>query len=271
MPRLESKRLGKRRRTGPITRSRSTALRRQRTQSLGRVQIRSRLSGLALPTVYVARHVYSTWIELNARTTSGITTVSIKRFRANNVYDPDYSGVGGQPRGRDELSVHYNKYVVLQSRIDATPIYQGTTPVVKGYTGIKTHRYILDTNDPLQMNNANKKAADFIENGMKMNKSIYLTQSNAHGANQGRHTIKSYFSGTRAFGKGWTKEPDYWMKIDEAEATTAMNPDVKKNYYFSVWAMNDPAQGDDHNVTVKYRVNVTYIVKWFDRKALVAS
>lgn len=35
-----------------------------------------------------------------------------QKFRMNSIYDPDYSGVGHQPMGHDELSVLYNKYRV---------------------------------------------------------------------------------------------------------------------------------------------------------------
>ncbi len=41
-------------------------------------------------------------------------------FRANSIYDPDYSGVGHQPLGRDQFANIYNYYVVLRSRCKFT-------------------------------------------------------------------------------------------------------------------------------------------------------
>lgn len=43
-------------------------------------------------------------------------------FRANSIYDPDYSQVGHQPYGHDTLATIYNHYVVDRARITVTPI-----------------------------------------------------------------------------------------------------------------------------------------------------
>lgn len=40
-------------------------------------------------------------------------------WRANGIYDPNYTGAGGQPLGRDELDVLYSKYCVVSSRCRA--------------------------------------------------------------------------------------------------------------------------------------------------------
>jgi len=41
-------------------------------------------------------------------------------FRGNSLYDPDYTGVGGQPYGHDQWSTIYASYIVLRSRIRVT-------------------------------------------------------------------------------------------------------------------------------------------------------
>lgn len=41
-------------------------------------------------------------------------------FRANSVYDPDYTGAGHQPYGFDQLSAIYNHYEVISSYITVT-------------------------------------------------------------------------------------------------------------------------------------------------------
>lgn len=48
---------------------------------------------------------------------AGIGALGTYVFRANSIYDPNYTGVGHQPRGRDEWALFYNKYVVLGSKI----------------------------------------------------------------------------------------------------------------------------------------------------------
>lgn len=42
-------------------------------------------------------------------------------FRLNSIYDPDYTGVGHQPYGRDNLAAIYNHYVVDSAVITVTP------------------------------------------------------------------------------------------------------------------------------------------------------
>jgi hypothetical protein len=39
------------------------------------------------------------------------------QFRANSIYDPDLTGIGHQPRGRDQLALLYEKYCVIGSKI----------------------------------------------------------------------------------------------------------------------------------------------------------
>jgi hypothetical protein len=38
-------------------------------------------------------------------------------FRANSIYDPDLTGIGGQPMGRDQFEVVYDHYTVIGSRM----------------------------------------------------------------------------------------------------------------------------------------------------------
>lgn len=48
------------------------------------------------------------------------TGMSYYSYRANSIYDPNYSGVGHQPRGYDELAPFYRKYEVVRSAIQIT-------------------------------------------------------------------------------------------------------------------------------------------------------
>lgn len=44
-------------------------------------------------------------------------TLPIQRFRANSIYDPDYTGAGHQPLGHDQWAQFYTSYVVTSSKI----------------------------------------------------------------------------------------------------------------------------------------------------------
>lgn len=45
-------------------------------------------------------------------------------FRANSIFDPNYTGAGHQPIGHDEWAVFYNKYAVVKSTIKASFVSQ---------------------------------------------------------------------------------------------------------------------------------------------------
>jgi len=71
-------------------------------------------SGMPLARTTNLRYCDS--ITLNS--TSGV--LGRRLFRANSVFDPDYSGTGHQPMGFDQWALLYNHYVVKGSKITVT-------------------------------------------------------------------------------------------------------------------------------------------------------
>lgn len=65
--------------------------------------------GSPIPDRFVTKMKYS---GLYALTTAGVAVPAYHLFRLNSIFDPDYTGVGHQPLGHDELTPLYNKYVV---------------------------------------------------------------------------------------------------------------------------------------------------------------
>jgi hypothetical protein len=57
---------------------------------------------------------YATRITLNP----GVSTVGVHVFEANGMYDPDITGVGGQPRGFDQFMLLYDHFLVTHAAID---------------------------------------------------------------------------------------------------------------------------------------------------------
>jgi len=53
----------------------------------------------------------------NVDLASASSALHVYSFRANSIYDPDLTGIGHQPMGRDLWSAQYNHYIVLGSRI----------------------------------------------------------------------------------------------------------------------------------------------------------
>jgi len=70
---------------------------------------------VGFPLKYTCKLRYTDTIYLNAPNDG----VASHAFRANNIYDPDYTGGGHQPRHFDILAEMYDKYTVIGSRITA--------------------------------------------------------------------------------------------------------------------------------------------------------
>lgn len=231
---------------------------------------RNKIPRQPLPSSYVCQLVYSDAVTLTPTTdVNSNTKIDFHVFRANNIYDPNYSGGTHQPRGRDDLAAHYQKYCVLSSYIEARPILN-TESHVKGYTGVHLSKKVTDIAHPMQMALRTINVRDILEGPFKYNKVLRITRDNAIGAGPNTISSKCAFNGTRAFGKGWTKDTDFQMDMEEFEPTNANPPDQKKNYYFYLWAINEPTSGT-HSQATHFRVTIKYIVKFFDRKAFSVS
>lgn len=68
---------------------------------------------------------YSTSFNLGA----AVGAVSTYVFRANDLFDPDFTGTGHQPMGFDQLMLWYNHFCVIRARIKVTFKNYGTTTV----------------------------------------------------------------------------------------------------------------------------------------------
>jgi hypothetical protein len=66
------------------------------------------------PASIVRRLRYSTTVSM--ATTSGAITFT-QVFRANDLFDPDFTGTGHQPMGFDQLMTWYNHFCVVSAKI----------------------------------------------------------------------------------------------------------------------------------------------------------
>lgn len=69
---------------------------------------------LGMPNQNVVQLRYCTSVTLSDAI-GGV--LDLHAFSANSIYDPDVTGVGHQPMGRDQWEIFYNHYRVLSSRI----------------------------------------------------------------------------------------------------------------------------------------------------------
>lgn len=104
---------------GRSGRSRSAKFRRRKIYRVKRRYLRRKRLPLGFPQSYTARLKYVTTIDLNP---DGATHFDEHLFRANDLRDPDYSGVGHQPKSFDEYMALYRHFTVIGSKIKVTPL-----------------------------------------------------------------------------------------------------------------------------------------------------
>lgn len=105
------------------TRGKKYARSKKKTSSYGRRRGYIKKVGVPRPTVAfprtrLVRHVYYDNVTIPAPQAAG--SPSTYGFRANSMYDPNYSGGGHQPMYYDQMSAIYTKYQVIASFIEVT-------------------------------------------------------------------------------------------------------------------------------------------------------
>lgn len=107
--------------------SQSSKRKKMRTQGLS-LSARYAPSGVGKQNIVSMR--YSDAFQLTS--TGGIINEYI--FRANSIHDPNFTGVGHQPMGHDQMATLYTKYIVLGSKITVQVhgINTGTEGIMTG-------------------------------------------------------------------------------------------------------------------------------------------
>jgi len=70
------------------------------------------------PNTKIVRHKYVENIQFPGGSSAG--TPATYQYRANSMYDPNYTGVGHQPLFRDQMAAQYNYYTVISSYFKIT-------------------------------------------------------------------------------------------------------------------------------------------------------
>lgn len=68
------------------------------------------------------------YVETNSYN-AGVGSFSENIFRANGIFDPNYTGGGHQPSNRDSWAARYDRYTVLSSKITVTWVPTTSTPL----------------------------------------------------------------------------------------------------------------------------------------------
>ncbi len=225
----------------------------------GRQKKRARTLTLATPIVSKSRPMangfnrqttvklkYTQLVSLDA----GLASGTYNTFRANSIYDPDYSGVGGvQPLGTDQWSAIYNKYTVEACSIRAQPVPVDTSNVIPGAYALIAHNEIADM--PLSHGIA---ALSEQPNRSKVKICGGVASSyTAADMPSVQHKIDL---------KRWLGRP----LNDDDIGSTSTNPTTSVLYSLvqSSVASNDPG-------AVNFLVTIEYTVKFHDLKVLASS
>lgn len=185
---------------------------------------------------------YHTNITLNP----GVGTSAIHLFRADSVYDPDYSGVGHQPLGFNQFETLYNHYCVIGAKLTAR--YTSPTSTVSSGTalatvGIQRSTTLISDLDTL------------IERRDHATK--IMTNSNAGQV----CTLVKYYSPKKVH--GWTNLGS------SAETRTPISTNPSDEAYFAVGLSPISSTYDTGGTTVS--ITIDYIVKFMERADLLQS
>lgn len=102
---------------------------RSRKRSAPRPKVLARSAnqvGFPMPKLVITSHKYVAQVQINPG--AGVTGSYL--FRANDLYDPDYTGTGHQPLGFDQMMVFYDHFKVLGSSIRVAYTPTGTASIV---------------------------------------------------------------------------------------------------------------------------------------------
>lgn len=189
----------------------------------------------------IVKHKYVQRIEANPSAGSIYTYV----FSANGLYDPDISGVGGQPIAFDQMTPLYDHYVVIGSKItvDFTSRNEETTNCVVGVA-------IRDTSS------VSSSAEIYMENPSCK----YKMLQSAQGGATSRRIVQKV-------------SPHKWLgrskplTDDDLRGTSSANPAETVDYHLFIQPF--PAAGDPGPIDVL--IALEYIAVWTEPKPLARS
>lgn len=198
--------------------------------------------GLGMPNAFITKLRYSE--------TKLMSTFPYQEqiYRANSLFDPDQSGSGSQPLYRDELSAIYESYVVYASNIDVQFLQTTNTG---GNAFIKAGVY------PLPFDSG---TAVGLQAGTERDGCVFgLLGPNSGG--DGILNLSNYIYITQNHG----------LKKSESEDTQFLSASGGNPPSESFWHIFAGSLDGGSVVNIFSVVNITYYVKFFNKKAVARS
>lgn len=209
----------------------------------------SRLPMGVFPKTTVVKLQYVTAVSLNP-TYSTQQEWAYHYFRAHSIHDPDYTGIGHQPRGHDELASHYSRYHVLSS----------TCHVKVGSAGTATQDQVIvalniDKDATAPPGYANDQWSQLENQGTSW---VYCADGD--GA-IGVKSLTKRYNAKQYFGSIWDAE--------DTGSSFGTNPN--RNVYFRLGAISADATTTSAPTRVNCVVSITYVVELSGRLDIVSS
>lgn len=173
------------------------------------------------------------------------TGIAVNVFRGNSVFDPDFTGVGSQPLGRDQWTAFYRRYRVLASKV--------TFKVSSLDTADSQVMFIT----PLNTNTILSSRERYLE--QERTKTSIL--STTTGQNRG---VLTYYMDTAKI-RGVSKQAI--RNVNDYSASSGSNPILE--FYWHVGILDTSSLVD--SIQSDIFVTVEYFVEFFDRETLDRS
>lgn len=187
------------------------------------------------------KHRYSTFFSLNP----GVGVSADRIFMANGMYDTDVSGTGHQPYGYDQMSLQYNQWTVLRSKITVT-VYNNQSGLLPFWLAIA----LRDDNAPIVTDPETLRE----QPGLVM-KLVSPQAGNSLGVVTQSFDTKSFFN---------VKDP---LGDSNLEGGTAIDPGEKA--YFHV--LMCPQNGTDDLASNVINVDIEFTATWTGVRVLPQS
>jgi len=182
---------------------------------------------------------YCTEIQL----VESLGTLDLHAFRANGIWDPDVTGTGHQPLGRDQWTDFYNHYKVIGSKIHVTCIgmdHTSAVPVVQG----------LYVSDDLTVPTSWTTLA---ESGRGTYNTVDVVSTDK------THLSASFTTSTFFKNQG----------VNQSQLGSAVGTDPTEQAYYIIYCQ----AGDEASSFAirRYNVTIDYLVQWSEPKDLPQS
>lgn len=200
----------------------------------------------AFPSTFTTRLKYVEVVELDCE---ALGAPKQYNFRANSIYDPNLTGTGHQPMGRDEFSAIYDHYTVIGSKLKATFYPKGDyTQNVSMFLG----GMLTDTA------NVFTSASELLEQDRATGKILTKAGNNATIVKHLKYSPRKMFK----MGKG--------SIVGNKRICAQVNTSPDEDAVFSLFAVQPDGSSVDP-IPIKVLVEIDYICVFSEKRPLAQS